>query len=105
MWRQAKGLEHAAVIGIPFGDPVCPITQRMRRKDEAHGSGAGREHLLPFRNFHMWAGAAHHSDHEGCARETIAFGLTCRDLRPGNLREMRRRSLRRPNTAPHLRTQ
>ena len=30
---------------------------------------------LPFRDFHMRAGVAHHGDHEWCAHETLALGL------------------------------
>ncbi len=73
MRRQAKGIEHAAVVGIPFGDPACPVTERMGGKDEAHGGGTGGEHLFPFRDFHMGAGAAHHGDHKWCAHETLAL--------------------------------
>jgi len=53
MLRQAEGIEHAAVVGVPFGDPVCPVAERVRGEDKAHGGGAGGEHLLPFRDFHV----------------------------------------------------
>jgi hypothetical protein len=47
----------------------------VRGEDKAHGGGAGGEHLLPFRDFHMRAGAAHHGDHEWRAHQTLALGL------------------------------
>jgi hypothetical protein len=28
MRRQAEGIEHAAVVGVLFGDQVCPVTER-----------------------------------------------------------------------------
>ena len=52
-----------------------PTAPSARGEDKAHGGGTGGEHLLPFRDFHMRAGAAHHGDHEWRAHETLAFGL------------------------------
>jgi len=81
MRRQAKGIKYATVVGVPFGDPVCSVTERVRGDDKAHGGGAGGKHLLPFRDFHMRAGAAHHGDHQGRAHETLALGLDMFSLR------------------------
>ena len=75
MRRQAESIEHTAVVGVPFGDPVCPVAEGVSGEDETHGRGAGGEDLLPFGDFHMRAGAAHHGDHERRARETLALGL------------------------------
>jgi hypothetical protein len=45
MLCQAEGIEHAAVVGVPFGDPVCAVAERVRGEDKAHGDGTGGEHL------------------------------------------------------------
>src|SRR6516162_7054758 len=67
---EAERGEHAAVIRVPLGDPGRAIAERVRGEHEAHGDGAGRQHLLPFRNLHMRRGAADHRDDERCAHET-----------------------------------
>src|SRR5271156_5209847 len=54
--RQTERIEHVAVVGVPFGDPVCAVTKRVRGEDETHGGGPGGKDLLPFRNFDMRAG-------------------------------------------------
>jgi hypothetical protein len=41
MRRQAKGVKHAAIVRVPFGDPVCSVTVRGEHK--AHGGGTGGE--------------------------------------------------------------
>ena len=56
----------------------------MRGGDEVHRGGAGREHLLPFGDFHVRRGAAHHRDDKRRAREPIALE---RDLIRGRLRD------------------
>jgi len=83
MLRQAEGIEHTAVVGIPFGDPVCPVTEGVRGEDKAHGGDTGGEHLLPFRDFHMRAGAAHHGDHEWRPHQTLALPRYVQASRPG----------------------
>jgi len=81
MRRQAESIEHTAIVGVPFGDPICPVTERVRSEDKAHGGGTRGEHLFPFRDFHMRPGAAHHGDHEWGALETFALGLDMFGLR------------------------
>src|SRR5215469_9851071 len=39
--RQAKSIEHGAIISVPPGDPIRPIVERMRGEDQVHGGGAG----------------------------------------------------------------
>src|SRR5215472_5314615 len=55
---EAERSEHAAVIRVPLGYPGRAIAERVRGEHEAHGGGARRQHLLPFRNLHMRRGAA-----------------------------------------------
>jgi len=38
--RQAKSIEHAAIIGVPTGDPARPISERVRCEDKVHSSGS-----------------------------------------------------------------
>ena len=68
-------IEHAAVIGVPFGDPARRIAERVGGEHQAHGGGAGRKHLLPFGDLHVRAGAAHHRDHQRRARQPRPLGL------------------------------
>ena len=91
---KAEGIEDAAIIGIPLRDPVCPVTERMGGEDEAHRSGPGRKHLLPFRNFHVGNGAADHRDNQRRPREPIAFRVEVFRLRVGILRLERGRDRR-----------
>ena len=70
---EAERVEHAAVIGVPFGDPVRRKAERMRGGHQVHRGGAGGEHLLPFGDLHMRRGAAHHRDDERRARQAIAL--------------------------------
>ena len=77
MRRQAESIEHTAVVGVPFGYPVRPVTEGVRGEDKAHGGGTGGEHLFPLRDFHMRAGAAHHGDHEWHPHQTLAL---CREM-------------------------
>src|SRR5262249_61452160 len=72
---EAKRVEHAAVVGVPLGDPVGAVAERVRGEHQAHGGGAGREHLLPFRDFHMRAGPAHHCDHHRRTRQPLMLLL------------------------------
>src|SRR5580698_5844341 len=43
---QTQRVERAAVVGVPFGDPVGAVTERGRGEHQAHGGGAGGQHLL-----------------------------------------------------------
>src|ERR1700722_1759036 len=72
---KTESVEHAAIVGVPFGDPVGAITERVRGEHEAHGGGTGGERLLPFRNFHVRCGAADHGDHQRRAQQTRPLGL------------------------------
>ena len=71
--REPERIEHAAVIGIPFGDPGGAEAQRLGGDEQVHGGGAGGEHLLPFRDLHVGRGAAHDRDHQRRAGEPGAF--------------------------------
>ena len=82
---EAERVEHAAVVGVPFGDPVGGVAERVGGEHEAHGGGAGRQHLLPFRNLHVRPGAAHHRDDQRRARETGCSSSTCSGLASGYL--------------------
>src|SRR5215475_3035762 len=75
MRGQPKCIEDAPVIGVPFGDPARGITHRVRGKDKAHGRGPRGQLLLPFGNFHMWAGTTDDGDHKRRAGEPVAFEL------------------------------
>src|SRR5215470_4461872 len=37
---QAESIEHAAIIGVPAGDPARPISERMRCEDKVHSSSS-----------------------------------------------------------------
>ena len=50
---ETERIQHAAVIGVPFGDPIGAVAERVSGEHQAHGGGAGGQHLLPFRNFHV----------------------------------------------------
>ena len=78
---EPERVEHATIIGVPFGDPVRAVAERVRGKDERHGGGARREHLLPFGNFRMRAGAAHHGDDQRRAQQPVALGVDMLGLR------------------------
>ena len=67
----AERVEHAAVVGVPFGDPVGRVAERVGREHEAHGGGAGGQHLLPFRNLHVRRGSAHHRDDQRRAGKRV----------------------------------
>ena len=97
MRRQAESIEHAAVVGLPFGDPVRPVAEGVRGEDKAHGRGAGVEDLLPFRDFHMRAGAAHHGDHEWRARRRWRSASICSDFALGYLVRKAAAIASRPN--------
>src|SRR4051794_336756 len=66
-------IERMPVIGVPLGDPGRRIAERVRRKDQTHGGGAGGEHLLPFRDFHVRAGTTDDRDDEWRARKARAL--------------------------------
>jgi len=38
---QAKRIEHTAIVSVPPGDPVGPISEGVRGEDKVHGSGSG----------------------------------------------------------------
>jgi len=73
MGGEPERIEHAAIIGIPFGDPGRAEAERMGGDQEAHGGRARRQHLLPFRDFDVGRGAAHHRDHQRRAGEARAL--------------------------------
>ncbi len=52
-WGQSQMSARWRVIGIPIGDPVGCITQRIRCNAKVHGHGTCRKKLLPFRNAFM----------------------------------------------------
>ena len=39
MRRQAEGIEHTAVVGVPFGYPVCRVAERVRGEDIETATG------------------------------------------------------------------
>src|SRR5436190_23490563 len=41
----------------------------MGGENEAHRRRSGREYLLPFGDFYVRSGSAHHRDHQGSARQ------------------------------------
>src|ERR1700722_7253641 len=71
---QTESVEHAAIVGVPFGDPVGAVTERVGGEHKAHGGGTGGERLLPFRNFHVRCGAADPGDHRRRAQQTPPLG-------------------------------
>src|SRR5262245_48728606 len=75
MRGQPKGIENAPVVGVPFGDPARSITHCVRGEDKAHGGGPRGQLLLPFGNFHMWAGTTDDGNHKRRAGEPVAFKL------------------------------
>ena len=70
-----EGVEHAPVVGIPFGDPARRKPERVRRMHQVHGRGAGGEHLLPLGYFHVRRGAAHHGNDQRRARQPATLEL------------------------------
>ena len=75
MRGEPERVEHGAIVGVPFGDPVGAVAERVRGGNEVHSGGAGREHLLPFGNLDMRRRAADHGDDERRAGEPLALGL------------------------------
>src|SRR5665647_2952996 len=73
--RQTQGLKHVAVVGVPLGYPTCGIAHGVGGQDQAHGRGAGRHLLLPFRDLPVRGGATDHRDHQRRAGEALAFEL------------------------------
>jgi len=43
----AERIEHAPVIGVPFGDPVRAVAERVGGEHQVHGGGAGGEGPAP----------------------------------------------------------
>src|SRR5712671_479996 len=74
-FTHAEGIKDTPVVGVPFGDPVGRIANGVGSKDKTHRGCARREYLLPFGNFHMRRGPAHHGDDQRCAREPLLFEL------------------------------
>src|SRR5262249_52265996 len=81
--RKTKGIEHAAIIGIPLGDPARGIAHGVRGKYQAHRRGAGGKLLLPFGDLHMRTGTAHHRDDQWRTRKPVALEI---DLVGGRIR-------------------
>src|SRR5665647_1105976 len=74
---EAEGIEHGAVIGVPFGDPARGIAQGIGGQQQIHGRRAGRQLLLPFRNLAMRAAAADHRDDQRRVDHEFAAGRLC----------------------------
>src|SRR6478736_3806308 len=73
MRSDAKRIENAAVVSVPFRDPARGIAHGMRGKDEAHRRGAGGELLLPFRDLNVRTGPTDDRNDERRTRETLAL--------------------------------
>src|SRR5262249_15621247 len=92
---EAERSEHAAVIRVPLGDPGRAIAERVRGEHEAHGGGARRQHLLPFRELHMRPGAAEHPHAEARAGDGFVRLQRARAWPADIWHKTRRRSPRR----------
>src|SRR5215813_6866347 len=75
VWSEPERVEHAPVVGVPLSDPARGKSQRVGSVHQIHRRGAGREHLLPLGDFHVWRGAAYHGNDEGRAGEPSALEL------------------------------
>src|SRR6185437_1916266 len=91
VWRQAQPFEDPSVIGIPLRDPTGSEAHGIGGVHQIHRGGAGRKLLLPFRDLHMWAGAADHRNNQRRTRQSVAleFDLLGRGVRPFGAEDLR----------------
>ena len=96
----AQRIQDAAIERDPLGQPRRREAHRVGRDDEVHAHGAGRHHLLPFRDLGVRPRARDHRQDGGGAREAVTLqaailflagaGIVGQDTRPRSIAPTRR---------------